>query len=59
MLGDGTKVPLREITWIYGGGDEEVGKWELAVEALAARPDKVVAEELVVEFRDFEVRWAT
>ncbi|KAB5545863.1 hypothetical protein GE09DRAFT_1191409 [Coniochaeta sp. 2T2.1] len=58
VLEDGTKVPLREITWIYGGGDEEVGKWELTVEALAARPDKEVSSELVVEFRDFEVEWA-
>lgn len=59
VLGDGTKVPLREITWIYGGGEEEVAKWELTVEALAARPNTEVKEDLVVEFRDFEVEWAT
>jgi hypothetical protein len=59
VLADGTKVPLREITWIYGGCDEEVGKWELTVEALAARPDTKVTEDLVVEFKDFEVQWAT
>ena len=59
MLGDGTKVPLREITWIYAGGEEEVAKWDLTVEALAARPDKEVTGDLVVEFKDFTVEWAT
>ncbi|KAH8911590.1 hypothetical protein BR93DRAFT_990593 [Coniochaeta sp. PMI_546] len=58
VLEDGTKVPLREITWIYAGGDEEVAKWDLTVEALAARPDKEVTSDLVVEFKDFTVEWA-
>lgn len=60
VLADGAaKVPLREITWVYGGGDDEVAAWELTVEALAARPDTQVKSELVVDFRDFEVEWAT
>ncbi|OIW28228.1 hypothetical protein CONLIGDRAFT_644432 [Coniochaeta ligniaria NRRL 30616] len=59
VLEDGTKVPLREITWIYAGGDGEVAKWDVTVEALAARPDTEVTSDLVVEFKDFEVEWAT
>lgn len=51
----GEKIPLREVCWPFGhgGGDE----WEVGVEAYACRPSKEASEELVVEFRDFEVKW--
>lgn len=50
-----TKVPLREICWVFGDPDEE---WEVAVEAMAARPKESASEALHVEFARFEVSWA-
>jgi regulation of enolase protein 1 (concanavalin A-like superfamily) len=47
------KLPLREINWPYGYGDD----WELKVEAYAAKPGE--GEPLVVEFKDFNVEWQT
>lgn len=47
------KVPLREVCWPFGHG----GEWELKVEAYACRPNKETKEELVVEFKGFEVKW--
>jgi hypothetical protein len=58
VLADGTKVPLREVTWVYAGGDEQVANWDLRVEAFAARPDTTVTSDLEVEFKDFKVEWA-
>ena len=49
------KVPLREICWVFG---TETDGWELTVEAMAARPEKAAQEELSVDFRGFEVKWA-
>ncbi len=49
------KIPMREICWVSGDGPEE--EWELGVAAMAARPEKTAAEELSVEFKDFEVVW--
>ncbi|ROW01037.1 hypothetical protein VSDG_02754 [Cytospora chrysosperma] len=53
---DGEKVPLREVCWVFGHGGPD--KWEVAVEAYACRPEKGTEEELSVEFRDFDVKWA-
>jgi uncharacterized protein len=52
---DGEKIPMREVTWVYGLGDAD--KWELTVEAYACRPAKE-AGDLVVQFKDFDVQWA-
>lgn len=49
----GDKIPLREVCWPFGHGDG----WEATVEAYACRPAKDAEGELVVEFRDFEVKW--
>lgn len=48
------KVPLREVCWPFGHGDD----WALKVEAYACRPNRETEEELVVEFKGFEVKWA-
>ncbi|ROV98056.1 hypothetical protein VMCG_07053 [Cytospora schulzeri] len=53
---DGERVPLREVCWVFGNGEPD--KWEVAVEAYACRPEKGTAEELSVEFKDFDVKWA-
>jgi len=53
--GTETKVPLREICWVFGDPNEE---WELTVEAMAARPEDGTSEALEVEFTSFEVSWA-
>lgn len=57
VVGDGRggeeKLPLREVCWPFGHGDE----WGLSVEAYACRPSKDAKEELVVEFKGFEVKW--
>lgn len=50
----GEKVPMREVCWVFGHGDPD--KWELSVEAYACRPAKD-AEDLLVEFKDFDVQW--
>lgn len=47
------KVPLREICWVYGYGDD----WTLEVTAAAARPGKEIDGELKVLFDSFEVKW--
>jgi regulation of enolase protein 1 (concanavalin A-like superfamily) len=48
-----TKIPLREIGWVYN----EPEKWELEVSAAVARPGKDVDGELVATFKDFDVQW--
>ncbi|KAI9150106.1 hypothetical protein HJFPF1_09861 [Paramyrothecium foliicola] len=45
------KVPLREINWPYGYGDD----WVLKVEAYAAKPQQ--GPPLTAEFKDFRVEW--
>ncbi|KAK4145964.1 uncharacterized protein C8A04DRAFT_26125 [Dichotomopilus funicola] len=59
--GEETKVPLREICWVFG--EEQLEEWEVEVSAMAARPEKNVSEggekELVVEFKGLEVKWAS
>lgn len=61
VLADGTKVPLREVCWVYGGGGtgaDAPGEWEVSVEAFAARPaPDAAAGELVAKVKDFEVKW--
>lgn len=54
VLGDGQKVPLREICWPFARGAEA---WMVTVEAYACRPNKETEELLEVEFKDFEVKW--
>ncbi|CAH0045758.1 unnamed protein product [Clonostachys solani] len=45
------KVPLREINWPFGYGDD----WALSVDAYAAKPGK--GKPLVADFKDFQVVW--
>ncbi|KAL2267182.1 hypothetical protein VTJ83DRAFT_4459 [Remersonia thermophila] len=54
--GEEEKVPLREICWVFGL--EKLEEWEVDVSAMAARPEKGVAEGLVAEFGGLEVKWA-
>ncbi|KAK1981762.1 hypothetical protein LZ30DRAFT_749830 [Colletotrichum cereale] len=54
---DGTKEPLREVTWVYGDDDASGKDWNLTVGALVARPAKNVGCDLEVQFKDFEVQW--
>ncbi|KAK3353412.1 hypothetical protein B0T25DRAFT_210058 [Lasiosphaeria hispida] len=54
VLEDGTKVPLREIAWVFGDNPEG---WKVEASALAARPEKGATGDLVVEVKDFEVKW--
>lgn len=46
------KLPLREINWVFGIGEE----WEIKVEAYACKPGE--GEPLTVEFKDFSVSWS-
>jgi hypothetical protein len=56
LLDSGEKIPLREVCWIYGSGED----WELEVAAYVARPAKDgVDESLVAEFKGFSVEWET
>ncbi|KAI5458776.1 hypothetical protein BGZ63DRAFT_362277 [Mariannaea sp. PMI_226] len=50
-----TKIPLREICWVYGYDNGE--GWELSVNAAAARPSQKTDGELEVHFQDFDVKW--
>ena len=52
---DGEKVPLREICWVFGDSPEG---WEVSASAYAARP-KGEKEELVVQFKDFDIQWSS
>ena len=52
--GQGGSQPLREVTWVYGLGDD----WEVDVAALVARPDTEVKGSLEANFTKFEVEWA-
>lgn len=55
--GGETKVPLREICWVFGL--ERLEDWEVEVHAMAARPEKKAKGGLTVEVGNLEVRWAT
>lgn len=59
--GGATKVPLREICWVYGESEGATGEgWEISVATCAARPSKHLAgdgEELEVDLIDFDVKW--
>ena len=59
VLEDGTKIPLREICWVYGDavGETPAIDWQLEVTAMAARPEKKATDALEVKVRDMEVRW--
>lgn len=56
---DGTKEPLREICWVYGDDDSSGKDWNLTIGALVARPAKDAKDDLVVQFKDFDVQWST
>jgi regulation of enolase protein 1 (concanavalin A-like superfamily) len=45
------KLPLREINWPFGYGDD----WVVKVEAYAAKPGQ--GTPLKAEFKDFQVEW--
>ncbi|KAI5855614.1 hypothetical protein GGS23DRAFT_589601 [Durotheca rogersii] len=64
VLGSGgevaERIPLREICWVLADEDDETaGEWLLDVGPLVARPEKVAAAPLKVEFKSFEVQWAS
>jgi uncharacterized protein len=50
----GEKIPLREITWVFGHDSEQ---WDLQVLAMAARPEKKASQELEVKVKDMEIKW--
>ncbi|KAH8673618.1 hypothetical protein BX600DRAFT_210632 [Xylariales sp. PMI_506] len=53
-----SKVPLREICWIFADEDEGGGEeWLLDVSPLIARPEKKTTEVLKVDFKEFKVEW--
>ncbi|KAK3935569.1 hypothetical protein QBC46DRAFT_453379 [Diplogelasinospora grovesii] len=67
ILEGGEEVALREICWVYGSSTAPVEEWEVEVLAMACRPstkdssgrDLLQAEEeLVAEFRDFDLQWS-
>ncbi|KAI1108252.1 hypothetical protein F5Y14DRAFT_94930 [Nemania sp. NC0429] len=53
------RIPLREVTWILAGVDEDDGgdPWVLDVSPLVARPEKNASAPLSVEFKEFSVVW--
>ncbi|KAI1646951.1 uncharacterized protein F4817DRAFT_120014 [Daldinia loculata] len=54
------KIPLREICWVLADEDEAGGEeWLLDVSPLVARPEKNATGSLKVNFKTFEVRWAS
>jgi uncharacterized protein len=53
---DGEKVPLREITWVYG---HDPDAWFLQILAMAARPEKRAKQDLEVAVKDMSVNWAS
>ena len=56
----GDKVPLREVTWVFGDADGEGDEWTVSVGQYVARPEKDVkteGEELVVEFGPLNITW--
>ena len=53
--GQGAKVPLREIAWVYGDNDGQ--GWEVEVGALVARPNKEVQGALEATFQALDVEW--
>ncbi|KAK0660451.1 hypothetical protein QBC41DRAFT_383738 [Cercophora samala] len=55
VLSDGTKVPVREICWVYGLTD--LNSWTVKVEAMAARPAKGDLGELVAEVKEMSINW--
>lgn len=53
--GQGNKLPLREIAWVYGDNGGE--GWELEVGALVARPNTDVKGPLEATFQALDVEW--
>jgi hypothetical protein len=53
--GQGAKVPLREIAWVYGDNGGE--GWRVEVGALVARPNKEVKGALEATFQALDVEW--
>jgi uncharacterized protein len=51
VLASGEKIPIREICWVYGIGEE----WEVKAEAYACKPGE--GKPLTVQFKDFDVKW--
>ena len=55
VLDNGKKVPLREVTWVFG---DEPESWDLEVLAMAARPaEGEGVGDLEVEMKDMDVQW--
>lgn len=53
--GQGKKVPMREIAWVFG---EDLGDgWDLEVAAAVARPAKETDDKFVADFDSFDVQW--
>lgn len=56
-----TKIPLREICWIFADEHEGAGgedEWILDVSPLVARPERKATASLEVRFEEFKVEWA-
>ena len=59
LAADGSKLPMREICWVYGAG-EAAGDLHLSVGAFVARPESKKTESgLDVSFSDLQVEWST
>jgi uncharacterized protein len=57
---EGDKVPLREVTWVFGDAKGDIDGWTISVGEYVARPEKDVkteGEELVVEFGPLNITW--
>ncbi|KAK3318807.1 hypothetical protein B0H66DRAFT_497588 [Apodospora peruviana] len=54
---DDTKIPLREICWVYGDEDPDI--WTLEVLAMACRPEKNTIDNLVAQVKDMKVEWSS
>ncbi|KAK7746144.1 hypothetical protein SLS62_009523 [Diatrype stigma] len=53
-----TRIPLREICWIFADEEDGDNEWVLDVSPLAARPEKKATAPLEVRFEEFTVEWA-
>ncbi|KAF2670687.1 hypothetical protein BT63DRAFT_424626 [Microthyrium microscopicum] len=50
----GEKIPLREITWVFG---HDPDRWNIEVLAMAARPEKSAIDILEVSIKDMAIEW--
>jgi uncharacterized protein len=50
----GEKVPLREVTWVFGHDPDQ---WNIQVLAMAARPEKKAVGDLEVSIKEMAIRW--